>query len=183
MQTEQIGWSWRGETIRIGIDWLGSGPSVLLLPALSSISTRREMRPLQERLSTHYRTAAIDWPGFGDQSRPALDWTPEVYSALPVFPSHFGRCASACDHRGRARSLLRAQTRRRECDRDRTARPHRADLAGPIANHDGRASAVLRSAVPAGRHSGIGPLIYRLNVNQPVVRYMGAGHVTLIADS
>jgi pimeloyl-ACP methyl ester carboxylesterase len=24
---------------------------------------------------------------------------------------------------------------------------------------------------------GIGPLIYRLNVNQPVVRYMGAGHV------
>lgn len=39
-----------GETA-LGMDEDGRGPSVVLLPALSSISTRREMYPLFERLS------------------------------------------------------------------------------------------------------------------------------------
>jgi hypothetical protein len=47
---DEIVWEWAGETVRLGLDRRGQGPSVLLLPALSSISTRRELRPLQERL-------------------------------------------------------------------------------------------------------------------------------------
>src|SRR5438067_11791059 len=85
MDTRILDWNWWGKTIRIGADASGYGPTVLLLPALSSISTRREMRPLQERLSARYRTVAVDWPGFGDQPRPALDWMPEDYSAFLSF--------------------------------------------------------------------------------------------------
>jgi hypothetical protein len=48
MRTEQLTWLYDGTTIELGADWSGQGPLVLLLPALSSISTRREMRPLQE---------------------------------------------------------------------------------------------------------------------------------------
>ena len=68
MDTRTLDWNWRGETIRLGADASGTGPKVLLLPALSSISSRREMRPLQERLSSQYRTVSVDWPGFGDQA-------------------------------------------------------------------------------------------------------------------
>ena len=44
-------WSWQGHDVTIGLDEAGRGPTVLLLPALSSISTRGEMRPLMERLA------------------------------------------------------------------------------------------------------------------------------------
>jgi pimeloyl-ACP methyl ester carboxylesterase len=177
MQVEQIAWSWPGETIRVGIGWLGSGQPVLLLPALSSISTRREMRPLQERLSGHYRTAAVDWPGFGDQPRPALDWHPEVYSAFlsflltSVIPHPHAIIAAghaaayvlkhvAADATATGRLVLIAPTWR-----------------GPLPTMMGGHRPFFDRLCRLVDLPGIGPLIYRLNVNQPVVRYMGTGHV------
>ena len=73
MEAAELTWTWRDEPVSLGLDRRGQGPTVLLLPALSSISTRHEMRPLQERLSAQYRTVAVDWPGFGDRPRPPLD--------------------------------------------------------------------------------------------------------------
>jgi pimeloyl-ACP methyl ester carboxylesterase len=177
MESEQIVWTWRGETIRLGIDRLGSGPSVLLLPALSSISTRREMRPLQERLSAHYRAAAVDWPGFGDQSRPALDWNPEAYSAFlsylltSVIPHAHAIIAAghaagyvlkhvAADTSATGRLVLIAPTWR-----------------GPLPTMMGGHRPFFDRLCRLVDLPGIGPLIYRLNVNKPVVRRMGAGHV------
>jgi hypothetical protein len=52
-------WSWESQVVRVEVDRLGVGPTVLLLPALSSISTRREMRLLQERLASNFTTVAI----------------------------------------------------------------------------------------------------------------------------
>ena len=68
--------------VRLGLDERGAGPTVLLLPALSSISTRREMHPLMERLARHYRTITVDWPGFGEAARPRADWRPAQLSAF-----------------------------------------------------------------------------------------------------
>ena len=80
-----LDWTWRGKTIRLAADASGTGPKVLLLPALSSISTRREMHPLQQRLAARYSTLAVDWPGFGEAPRPQLDWTPDAYAAFVAF--------------------------------------------------------------------------------------------------
>ena len=85
MQSTQLSWTWRERSVVVGLDADGQGPTVLLLPALSSISTRREMRPLQSRLSGAFRTVTIDWPGFGDLPRPPLDWTPQAYAAFLAF--------------------------------------------------------------------------------------------------
>ena len=79
---DHIVWNWNGQAVRVGADLLGVGPTVLLLPALSSISTRREMRLLQERLASNFTTMAIDWPGFGDEPRPATRWQPDAYVAF-----------------------------------------------------------------------------------------------------
>ena len=76
---DHIVWNWKGQVVLVGVDRLGAGPTVLLLPALSSISTRREMRPLQERLASNFTTVAVDWPGFGDEPRPAIRWEPDAY--------------------------------------------------------------------------------------------------------
>jgi len=75
-------WSWEDQEVRVGFDRLGAGRVVLLLPALSSISTRREMKLLQERLASDYATVAIDWPGFGDKPRPPIPWQPAAYAAF-----------------------------------------------------------------------------------------------------
>src|SRR5262245_61283875 len=118
-------WIWRGQTIRLGTDASGAGPQVLLLPALSSISTRHEMRPLQERLAHRYSTLSVDWPGFGDAARPQVDWRPEAYSAFlsfllgEVIPRPYAIVAAGhaagyvLEHAGsapQARRVLRAPT-------------------------------------------------------------------------
>jgi pimeloyl-ACP methyl ester carboxylesterase len=177
MQTEQTAWRWRGEMIRIGVDRLGDGPSILLLPALSSISTRREMRPLQERLSAHYRTAAVDWPGFGDQPRPAIDWNPEVYSA---FLSSLLVSAVPHPHAIIAAGHAAAYALKHLAG-DATATGRLVLIAptwrGPLPTMMGGHRPFFDRLCRLVDLPGIGPLIYRLNVNRPVVRRMGAGHV------
>ena len=94
-QEQRISWRWRDVTIDLGLGIRGEGPTVLMLPALSSISTRREMAPLQERLAPRFRTVAIDWPGFGDLPRPVYgEQTPrrsraeiEALAAIPGMSS------------------------------------------------------------------------------------------------
>src|ERR1700730_17958454 len=81
-KARKIRWAWKGTEVALGMDDAGNGPTVILLPALSSISTRDEMRPLFDRLVPSFRVVTVDWPGFGDESRPQIDWTPEALSAF-----------------------------------------------------------------------------------------------------
>ncbi|WP_148360573.1 alpha/beta fold hydrolase, partial [Acidisphaera rubrifaciens] len=78
-------WRWQGHSLPVGQEVRGEGSPVLLLPALSSISTRREMAGLQDRLAARHRVIAIDWPSFGEAPRPAVAWTP---AALTDFLAH-----------------------------------------------------------------------------------------------
>ena len=62
MRTEQIeiAWTWDGEAVRIGAERTGAEPTLLLLPAMSSISTRAEMRPLAERLAPAFGRRSLE---------------------------------------------------------------------------------------------------------------------------
>ncbi len=62
-----------------------AGPRALLLPALSSISTRAEMAPLAARLAGRFTTLTIDWPGFGAAPKPAVAWSPGALAAFLRF--------------------------------------------------------------------------------------------------
>jgi pimeloyl-ACP methyl ester carboxylesterase len=168
-------WNWRGQTIRLGTDASGTGLQVLLLPALSSISTRHEMRPLQERLARRYSTLSVDWPGFGDAARPQVDWRPDAYSAFlslllgEVIPHPHAVVAAghaagyALKHAAnapQARLVLLAPTWR-----------------GPLPTVMGGERPWFERLCRLVDLPGLGPAIYRLNVNPFVVRRMGAGHV------
>src|SRR5215468_213649 len=177
MASSMLEWTWRGEAICLGADASGNGPKVLLLPALSSISTRREMRPLQDRLAARYSTLAVDWPGFGEAPRPQVDWTPDAYAAFLAFVlSSVMPHPHAIIAAGHAATyvLKHAASASESAGRLVLIAPTwRGPLPTMLGGHRpffGRLCRLVDRPV-------LGPLVYRLNVNRLAVRYMGAGHV------
>jgi pimeloyl-ACP methyl ester carboxylesterase len=177
VKSERLIWEWDGKFFELVMDWCGKGPTILLLPALSSISTRHEMHPLQERLSANYRTVSTDWPGFGDQPRPRLDWRPETYGAFLTFligqrlpqlcsvvaAGHGATyaLAHACVHpKSFARLVLLAPTWR-----------------GPLPTMMNGHRPFFDRLCHIVDQPLIGPLLYKMNVNRMVIRHMAAGHV------
>ena len=177
MDTRTLEWNWRGETLRLGADASGSGPKVLLLPALSSISSRREMRPLQERLAPRYSTLAVDWPGFGDAARPQMDWTPDAYTAFVAFLlNSVAEQPHAIIAAGHAATYVLKHVA--------DAAPPTPQLVliaptwrGPLPTMLGGQRPFFDRLCAFVDRPLLGPLLYRLNVNRFMVRYMGSGHV------
>lgn len=177
VHSDHIDWIWQGAPVRLGFTRLGAGPTILMLPALSSISTRGEMRPLQERLAAAFTTVAIDWPGFGDAPRPPVRWQPDAYRAFlgdvldgvverPFATVAAGHAAGYC----LAAALVRGGTTGRLCLIAPTWR-------GPLPTVMGRRHAAFSRIARAGDLPVVGNLIYRLNVNRFMVRMMALGHV------
>ena len=174
-QHHRIDWNWQGEAVSVGVTRAGAGPALLMLPALSSISTRREMRPLQERLASDYATVAVDWPGFGDAPRPAMAWHPDAYRAFlaevlaverPFATVAAGHAAGYCLAAARARPGAAG----RLCLMAPTWR-------GPLPTVMGKRHKVFAGIARAGDLPVIGAALYRLNVNPFMVRMMALGHV------
>jgi pimeloyl-ACP methyl ester carboxylesterase len=177
MITRELEWSWNGVPIRLGMDEAGSGPQVLLLPALSSISTRSEMGPLLGELAAGFKATAIDWPGFGDRPRPRLDWTPDILSRFldwllsdivvqPHAVVAAGHAATyllhhAARHPGCARRLVFIAP---------TWRGPLPTMAGGQRPWFARLRGVFDAPV-------LGAALYAVNLSGPVVRKMAAGHV------
>jgi len=172
-----LDWRWQGAAVRLGVTRLGTGPTILMLPALSSISTRSEMRPLQERLATAFTTVAVDWPGFGGEPRPAICWQPQAYRAFladvlehvvehPFATIGAGHAAGYCLAAARARP----GTTGRLCLIAPTWR-------GPLPTVLGKRHQAFGRIARAGDLPVVGALLYRLNVNPFMVRMMALGHV------
>jgi pimeloyl-ACP methyl ester carboxylesterase len=172
-----LAWTWQGKTIELGLDWRGEGRKILLLPALSSISTRREMGPLQDRLSARFRTVSIDWPGFGDLARPRFDWSPETYRAFLEFlltpampPLH---AVIAAGH-GAIFALVHAVRNPGSIARLVLLAP---TWRGPLPTMMNGDRPLFRTVARTIDLPVIGPVLYKLNVSRFVIRHMAAGHV------
>jgi pimeloyl-ACP methyl ester carboxylesterase len=77
----EFNWSWRDRPLTIVYETLGTGHPILLLPALSTVSTRAEMNGIAQRLAPDFQVIALDWPGFGDSSRSRACRHPNLYQA------------------------------------------------------------------------------------------------------
>ncbi len=177
IRTRQIHWSWQGRELSLGVDEAGSGASVLLLPALSSISTRCEMHPLMKLLATRAHVIAPDWPGFGDQPRPPIAWTPEALSSfLDQFVHEEASALHGTVAAGHAASyaLQLAAQKSDVLGRLVLVAP---TWRGPLPTMAGGNRAFFSTIRRAVGLPIIGPVLYRLNVNPFVVRMMVAGHV------
>jgi pimeloyl-ACP methyl ester carboxylesterase len=173
----EITWTWAGKTIHVGLERHGAGPVLLLLPALSSISTRGEMRALWQRLASAFTTVSVDWPGFGDRPKPRVDWRPKAYAAFldhlvtEVIPKPFATVAA-----GHAAGYVvgQAATAPGSTGRLCLVAP---TWRGPLPTMMGKHRAAFAWIVRAVDHPLLGPILYKLNVNRFAVRMMGRGHV------
>ena len=175
--TRHVQWRWRGQEIRLGVDEFGRGPPVLLLPALSSISTRREMRPLIEGLARSWRLIAVDWPGFGDEPRPPIAWTPDALSAfLEWFVLEQASGVHATIAAGHAASYA-LHLAAREPGRLGRLALLAPTWRGPLPTMMGGDRPFFGAIRRAIGRPVLGPALYRMNVNPIMVRMMVSGHV------
>ncbi len=72
-------WNFENQQLRVVYETLGKGSPLLLLPSFSSVSTRLEMGELAKLLAPNFQVVSLDWPGFGESSRPSLNYRPEIY--------------------------------------------------------------------------------------------------------
>ena len=189
----QSRYSWRvGErTIEIAIsDSGGSGPAWLLLPALSTISSRREWQPFADAVVDAFagreapstaapppRLIAIDWPGFGESDRPRIAYNAELMARCLVdvrrdlCPADCGVIAA-----GHAAGIaLLSAERHGLAFRDWIlVAPTWRGPFPTMAGRRSRAFPVLRALVEAPL---LGPLLYRLNTAKGVLGWMARRHV------
>lgn len=177
MSYVEMFWHIQGKQFTIGIDRIGSGPEILLLPALSSISTRHEMRPLQERLAKSFTTISVDWPGFGELPKPYVDWQPEFYLQFldfllnRVVQNPYGIVAAghACGY------LLRhSELHKYSSEKLVLLSP---TWRGPFPTMMNGYRPIFRKIVRAFDIPLLGTILYELNVNRIVVWLMARGHV------
>jgi pimeloyl-ACP methyl ester carboxylesterase len=173
----ELRWRWQGHDIVLAFDEAGAGPLVLLLPALSSISTRAEIHPLMQRLAAQFRVIALDWPGFGTAPRPALRWTPDALSAyLGDALARLGdrpHAVIAAGH-GATYVLHHAAGHGGFTDRIALLAP---TWRGPLPTMTGGDRPLFARIRRAVELPVLGPLLYRANVSPFVIQRMVAGHV------
>lgn len=173
---QQIEWRADGAAVRIGLTRFGSGPGLLLLPALSSISTRAELRPLQSLLGRAFSTLAVDWPGFGELPRPKVDWRPELYRAFLRFLLAEVAGPGALVAAGHAAGYALAQAAEEPASVTRLVLLS-PTWRGPLPTMAGKRLGLFAGLVRAVDLPLAGRALYRLNVNGPVIRRMARGHV------
>ncbi len=171
-----------GSEITLSFEEAGSGPSVVLLPALSSISTHEEMHPLLERLASNFHAVTADWPGFGSCPRPRCDWSPEILSTFldwfltEVTPRPCGTIAA-----GHAATYALHQAVHRPGTTGRlvlVAPTWRGPLP-TMMNGQRPWFARIRAAMDSPIS---GPILNRVNVSSFVILKMARGHVYVDPD-
>lgn len=174
-------WQWQAQAVTVTYETIGAGKPVLLLPALSTVSTRAEMAILATRLAAQYQVFALDWPGFGESDRLRLNYQPALYRQflqdfvkdcfnepiIVVAAGHAAGYALALQNASAnlvAKLVLVAPTWR-----------------GPLAVM-GAAESVRGGVRTLVRSPLIGQLLYGLNTRPAFLKWMYRRHVFVNAD-
>lgn len=182
LEASAFAWSWRGTALPVGYEIWGPADAepVLLLPAMSTVSTRVELEALARQLATR-RCIITDWPGFGDTTRPPLDYDRHLCRGfLEALVAHLGGELGrpsfpviACGHAAGYAVDLEA--------RQPSTFTHLVLIAptwrGPLPTMMGGRKPVQERIRRLIHAPVVGELLYRLNVSRPVVRMMYRRHV------
>ncbi|MEA5416897.1 alpha/beta fold hydrolase [Synechococcus sp. BA-132 BA5] len=179
-------WIHGGRDVEIALtDSGGPGPAWLMLPALSTISSRMEWKPFCDALlengqrndSQPPRLIRVDWPGFGESERPHLPYNPAL---LASFLADFQRdcCPADCGliAAGHAAgiALLAAQRHGLEFREWVLVAPTWRGPFPTMAQRRSRAFPLIRALVEAPL---LGPVLYRFNTSRSVLGWMSRRHV------
>jgi hypothetical protein len=60
-KVERYNWHFSGKQYQVVYETRGQGKPILLLPALSTVSSRTEMKAIANILATQYEVTVLDW--------------------------------------------------------------------------------------------------------------------------
>jgi len=176
-------WNHAGRRLQIAVrEQGGKGPAWLLLPALSTISSRREWEPLcaaigERKVAESPRLISVDWPGFGESERPRL---PYDAALLARFLADFRRdfcppdCGVIAAGHAAGIALLGAERFGVTFREWVLVAPTWRGPFPTMARRQSRAFPLIRGLVEVPL---LGPLLYRLNTTAAMLGWMSRRHV------
>ena len=81
-KSDRYNWHYLGKQYQVVYETIGQGNPILLLPALSTVSSRTEMNGIANLLASQYEVTVLDWLGFGESPCPSVDYSPALLQQL-----------------------------------------------------------------------------------------------------
>ena len=171
-----------GRDVRVTIERCGpeKGDLWLLLPALSTVSSRGEWQAFADAMDERCQLVSFDWPGFGDSERPAMAYNAKTLrEALTGILQHLqGADLNKINVVAAGHSAPIALGLAEQCSRQWAQIVVVAPtFRGPLPTMTGRAGQSFNWVRRLVELPLIGPLLYRLNTSRPILKLMLRRHV------
>ena len=171
-----------GRDVRVTLERRGpeNGDIWLLLPALSTVSSRGEWHDFADAMDERCELVSFDWPGFGDSERPAIAYNANTLrEALTGILQHLqGADLNKINVVAAGHSAPIALGLAEQCSRQWAQIVVVAPtFRGPLPTMTGRAGQSFNWVRRLVELPLIGPLLYRLNTSRPILKLMLRRHV------
>ena len=176
-----------GRDVRVTLERRGpeNGDLWLLLPALSTVSSRGEWHDFADAMDERCQLVSFDWPGFGDSERPAIAYNAKTLrEALTGILQHLqGADLNKINVVAAGHSAPIALGLAEQCSRQWAQIVVVAPtFRGPLPTMTGRAGQSFNWVRRLVELPLIGPLLYRLNTSRPILKLMLRRHVWVNRD-
>ena len=171
-----------GRDVRVTLERRGpeNGDLWLLLPALSTVSSRGEWHDFADAMDERCQLVSFDWPGFGDSERPAIAYNANTLrEALTGILQHLqGADLNKINVVAAGHSAPIALGLAEQCSRQWAQIVVVAPtFRGPLPTMTGRAGQSFNWVRRLVELPLIGPLLYRLNTSRAILKLMLRRHV------
>ena len=171
-----------GREVRVTLERRGpeNGDIWLLLPALSTVSSRGEWHDFADAMDERCELVSFDWPGFGDSERPAIAYNANTLrEALTGILQHLqGADLNKINVVAAGHSAPIALGLAEQCSRQWAQIVVVAPtFRGPLPTMTGRAGQSFNWVRRLVELPLIGPLLYRLNTSRAILKLMLRRHV------
>ena len=171
-----------GRDVRVTLERRGpeNGDIWLLLPALSTVSSRGEWHDFADAMDERCELVSFDWPGFGDSERPAIAYNANTLrEALTGILQHLqGADLNKINVVAAGHSAPIALGLAEQCSRQWAQIVVVAPtFRGPLPTMTGQAGQSFNWVRRLVELPLIGPLLYRLNTSRAILKLMLRRHV------
>ena len=171
-----------GRSVRLALELWGDEAveTWLLLPALSTVSSRSEWHRFAKSINKKVQLVSFDWPGFGDSDRPAIKYDlPVLCTALNAVLDHLhnstiGRINVIAAGHAASVALALANERSQQWKQLVLVAP---TWRGPLPTMTGWKPSQFKWLRQLVSLPGIGSILYRFNTSRAVLKLMLRRHV------
>lgn len=171
-----------GRSVRLVLETSGPKDAErwLLLPALSTVSSRHEWRTFASAIGDRYQLVSFDWPGFGDSDRPSINYDIETLRATLIAvldhlnKTHKGKITVVAVGHSASAALSLADERSEDWNKLVLVAP---TWRGPLPTMTGWTPEQFNWLRQLVSLPVVGPILYRLNTSRVILRLMLRRHV------